>query len=316
MAFSDIIQAMFGTVSADDGKLKVNASYQYYRKYLYRIIYERFSFEIPETWDGDYFREALFCEGNLGVTDTEAGILALRCGVSGVNVFEHPTRLIFANPVLGSFERTIGLDGVHIHIRPDFMGMNDLVNRYAALLADCDSSIAINLNNTKISNINFVRDKKQAQELRKIYEDAYAGKPSVYVNNTVDKESIYYNPVRNSYICDLIHESRRAIMSDFLTAIGVNNTSYEKKERLVTDEVNVNNEMTELSILSIYESIKKGLDEANDMFGLDCHVYIRDFEKNHEKKEEGGKSDAVQDDDSTESGSTERSDDTSGGDNA
>lgn len=287
MAFSDLIQSVFGTSKKDN--IQANASYQYYYKYLYRIIYERFSFEFPDTWDTVYTKEVLFREGNLGVTDTDAGILGLRCGFTGVNQFDHPTRLIFANTVLGSFERTIGVDAVHIHIRPDFTGMNDLVNRFAILLADCDASMAINLNNTKISNINFVKDKKQAQELEKIYEKAYECKPAVFINNSVDKESIYFNPVRNSYICDLLHESKRAIMSDFLTAIGVNNTSYEKKERLVTDEVNVNNEVTELSILNIYENLKKGFDEANAMYGLDLHVYIRDFEKNHEKKEEGGR---------------------------
>lgn len=299
MSFSNLIQTMFGTAKYNG--TEVNASYQYYRKYLYRIIFERFSIDLPEYWDDDYTKEVLFCEGNLGITDTEAGVVGLRTGFTGINIYNHPTKLIFTNPVLGSFERTIGIDAVHVHIRNDFVGMNDLVNRYAALLADCDASIAINLNNTKLSNLNFVKDKKQAQELEKIFDKAYQGKPAVFVNNNIDKESIYFNPVRSTYICDLIHESKRAIMSDFLTAIGVNNTSYEKKERLVTDEVNVNNEVTELSILSIYKSIKRGFDEANDMFGLNLQIYVRDFESNHEKKEEGGKEDVVQGNDSDES---------------
>ena len=72
--------------------------------------------------------------------------------------------------------------------------------------------------------------------------------------------------VKNSYVADLIQNEKRSIMNEFLTAIGVNNVATEKKERLVTDEANANNEELFVDMNYVYENIKRQVSLANKMF--------------------------------------------------
>ena len=64
----------------------------------------------------------------------------------------------------------------------------------------------------------------------------------------------------------------RKIESMFDTDIGIPNANTDKKERLITDEVNANNIETATRCELWLESIKKGLTKANEMFNLKMSV--------------------------------------------
>ena len=64
----------------------------------------------------------------------------------------------------------------------------------------------------------------------------------------------------------------RKIEAEFDTEIGIPNANTDKAERLITDEVNANNVETATRCELWLESIKKGVDKANSMFGLSISV--------------------------------------------
>ena len=62
----------------------------------------------------------------------------------------------------------------------------------------------------------------------------------------------------------------------FCTTIGIKNANYEKRERLLTDEVNANNQLTE-SLSDVWlDTISKAFDKANEMFGLNLAIRRRE----------------------------------------
>lgn len=269
------IQNIFGTgeTTKDDVDVYFNLGYQYYTKWCLEKIYKLFEFRIPDTWDKDYFLTGLFSWGQLGITDTTAGVLALQCSVAGLNIFNRPTTLNFANPVLGAFERLIDVNCVHLHINPDYTGVMAMVDRYARLLAMCDSSIAVNLQNSKVTAIFFAEDKKQADDMRTMYNQIANGRPAVFVRkSSVSKESVDYNHVKENYIGGDIEELKRQIKNDFLTEIGVNAVPYEKKAQINTMEVTSNNQELKLNSKYWLDSIKDGFERANKMFDLNLSV--------------------------------------------
>ena len=162
-----------------------------YTEWCLKKIFGAFEFGgIPQNWDYDYMLTHLFIDGYFAVTDTAIGVIPLKCGVTGVNVFDHPTRAIFANSVLGNFERDLFGDSraescALIKLQYDYTGVMPLVNRYAAMLALCDNSISVNLRNSKVSFIGFVSGKQQAATMQKMYEEIDSGKPAVYVKKTI-----------------------------------------------------------------------------------------------------------------------------------
>ena len=162
---------------------------------------------IPDEWDYDYMLTNLFIHGYIAITDTSAGVVPLRCGVTGIDIFDHPTRAIFANAVLGNFERNLygdnpATDCALVKIQYDSMGVMPIVDRYAALLALCDNSIAVNLRNSKVAFIGLVSSKQQAATFEKMYRDIDSGKPAVYAKkgDGLTTDDIYYNHVRETYI--------------------------------------------------------------------------------------------------------------------
>ena len=85
----------------------------------------------------------------------------------------------------------------------------------------------------------------------------------------------------------------RKIEAQFDTDIGIPNANTDKKERLITDEVNSNNVETQALLDLWTESLTDGAEEANRMFGLDIGFSKR-YEALTEEKEVGedGKSES------------------------
>ena len=257
-----------------------------YRTWCLKKLFGAFEFSgVPDTWDYDYFLTNLFVHGYLAITDTPIGVIPLRCGIAGVDVFEHPTTAVFANPVLDNFERNLygdnpATDCALIKIQYDYMGVMPIVERYAALLALCDNSIAVNLRNSKVAFIGLVSSKQQAAAFEKLYRDIDSGKPAVYAKkgNDLTTDDIYYNHVRETYIANDVQLLKQSIKNDFLTEVGLNNANTDKRERLIVDEVNANNDEVQANVQHWLDNIREGLKRANALFGLNVSVKLRKFD--------------------------------------
>ena len=278
--FSDLLDNFFARRPKDvDGV--ANTSAMFYRAKLLRLILQRFDFQnIPDTWELDYLLTHLFTDGTICVTDTSAGVLALKCGLTGIGIFEQPTECIIANPVLGNLRRTIGEDCEIVRIQYDYMGVGWIIERYATLLAMCDSGIAVNLLNTKATFVFGATSKQQAETFKALYDKITMGEPAVFTttdNAGLMKEQMFTMPAKENYIADDIQLLKRKIVNEFLTDIGINNTNLDKRERLTNDEVNANNDEVLANIQHWYDNIIEGITKANKMFGLDISCNIRKY---------------------------------------
>ena len=276
--FDDLLRNFFARKPKDvDGV--ANTSSMYYRQWLLKKILARFDFNIPSSWDLDYFLKTLFMEGHISITDSPVGVVALRSGLTGIGIYEQPTQCIFANPVLGNFTKTIDVDCAVIRLQYDYQGVGWMLERYSTLLAMCDSGIAVNLMNTKSAYVFGATSKNQAESYKKMYDDITQGKPAVFVNtDAINKEQMFTMPAKENYIAKDIQLLKRMIVNEFLTDIGINNANLDKRERLTDDEVNANNEEIRFNIMHWYDNIQDGIRKANILFPeikLGCK--IRDY---------------------------------------
>ena len=254
-----------------------STTYFYYFRALFRKAMSIYEFTgIPENWDYDYMLSKLLANGFITITDTALGVIPLECGVSGINVYNHPTTVIIANPVLGNLERTIDEDCALVKISYDYRGILDIVSRYATLLAECDSSISVNLMNSKVAFIGLVESKAQANSMKAMYDMITAGNPAVFVKGSqINSDTILYNHVKENFVAGDIQMLKRKIMSEFLTEIGVNNANTDKRERLTDNEVEANDSEIQLNAGYWLENIKEGIEVANNMFGLNIGVELK-----------------------------------------
>ena len=244
--YSDLLNNFFARKPKEvDGV--ANTSALYYRDWLLKKILSRFEFSgLPSFWELDYFLEVLFLDGKICITDSPMGVLPFKCGTAGIGVFEQPTECIIANPVLGNFRRIIDVDCALIKLQYNYSGCGWMINRYATLLAMCDSGVAVNLMNSKAAYVFKAASKAQAATIQKMYDEITQGKPAVFVgeNGALNQENVFTMPVKENFVADDIQLLKRKIVNEFLTEIGINNANLDKRERLTDDEVNANNDDT------------------------------------------------------------------------
>ena len=75
-------------------------------------------------------------------------------------------------------------------------------------------------------------------------------------------------------IADKLQEHKNNLVCELLTILGLNNNDSNnlKKERLIVDEVNANNQEIEMYLDTDYKNRKKACDEINNKFGLNITV--------------------------------------------
>ena len=72
---------------------------------------------------------------------------------------------------------------------------------------------------------------------------------------------------------------KRSIMNEFLTEIGINNANTSKRERLISDEANANNEEIQTIVELWLDNLKKCCDKVNKMFNLNIGIELRHKEE-------------------------------------
>lgn len=66
-----------------------------------------------------------------------------------------------------------------------------------------------------------------------------------------------------------------AVMNEALTYFGINNSNTDKRERLITDEVNSNNQLIDSCAEMFLESRQRACEEINKKFGTNISVELR-----------------------------------------
>ena len=253
---------------------------RYFRRYLMQKAISVFKWQLPDTWDADYFLYTLYGYGYCAVINTEEfGVIPQWGALGGYNVFYRPTYVIITNPLIKGMKKpTIGVDCTIIKLQPDYGSITDLVNYYADMLALCSESIGINMINSHVSTVFPAQNKAMAESYKKMYDKIASGDPAVVVDKNLfdDTGKPVWTPfqanIKNEYIADSILADMRKIEAQFDTDIGIPNANTDKRERLITDEVNANNVETAIRCEFWLEQIKKAVEETNTMFNTEISV--------------------------------------------
>lgn len=274
-----------------------NTATQHYKRILYNEVKSRYEFGLPKNVAMNWFRFWTFEFGSICFIYTkEFGWIAQPYGVSALDINYQPKEVSVSNPSLPEVKRgLVGINAVIIHCFDDYYGFDNIVTKYAEMLAQCDRNVNINLMTSLSSKIFAAKDKKQADDMKQAIADATQGNPTVFVLEEglegIDIKSIM-GDVKNDFIADKTVIVKRLIINEFLTVVGLNNANIDKRERLNGDEVNANNEEVKSIASIVLENLQEGFKELRLLTGLsesECFVKFRDFPA--PKTEEGGASD-------------------------
>ena len=239
----------------------------------------------------DYAKMNLILDGQICITDFGKKKKLYACiGNRGgePNEYYVPTKFLIANPVLGSKEVTIGETGVVIYnTKIDHFvwtgesdvfsaGLYDLIEQTATLLADNIISINCSQINARITVFFDADSESEAAAGELVLKRMYAGKPYAVLRGDLI-EKIRINPINNSSagqnITELV-ELHNYIVANFFQSIGIKSNNIMKKERLIRDEIESQDDFLQVSILEILSSWQAGLDEVNKLYGTSFKVKL------------------------------------------
>ena len=253
---------------------------RYFRKYLLQKAISVFKWKLPEEWDEDYFKYILYGIGYIAVLETRSfGVICQGGALGGYNLYYKPSYIMITNPLLKeTITANINIDCAIIKLQPDYSSIMDIVGYYADQLALSAEALGMNMVNVKSGVVFGAKDKTQAQSYKKMFDKMQDGDPAVFIDKQLLDDAgkpNWYPFVQNmkeQYIADSILSDMRKIEAMFDTDIGIPNANTDKKERLVTDEINANNVETATRCELWLDSIRKGIDKANAMFNLSLSV--------------------------------------------
>lgn len=229
-------------------------------------------------WDEDYIREALLIKGYFTVTKDDNGVLLpLKCGSTGINVFNRVTETIIANPVVGSFRRQIGENCEIVYLQQKqgarFRNIVPILTVFSQKLANADAAIDINLFNSRLPYIFQAPSQEVAASFKAMYDEIAEGNPAVFVDEQMgnllqnsEGSNVYMFKGKENFIADVAQNEKMQIMNEFLTTIGINTANTTKRERQIVDEVNANNIEIQANIKLWKQNVERGVDRVNKMF--------------------------------------------------
>lgn len=288
--FTELVRGFFNhnPKSVND---MTNNSFFYYQFQLMTKLKSVLTVEgYPNNWNIDNMWDVLLKNGYIPIVKTDIGTLALEGGFYGQNMYYMPTNVLVANPVLGNIDKKIGEDGELLYVNYEyntFQSVMSLINRYAILLANIDCSLNVSLMNSRVAHVFEAETDAQVKSLQKMYDDVSKGNPAVFLKKGLkslssDKDGGYFLNVKNTYIGNDLLLTKRSIMNEFLTEIGINNANTDKRERLNSDEVNANNSEVRCTIVRYVDSLNDcakrinenpNFDDINDLhFSINTRV--------------------------------------------
>ena len=253
---------------------------RYFKKYLLQKAISVFKWNLPKDLSENYFLYVLYCIGYIAIIETDKfGVIPQQCTITGYNVFYQPTQAIITNPhIHGIKSPRIGSECTLIRLQPNYSSIMDIVDYYGDLLALCAQSIGTNLVNSKLAYVFAAENKAASESFKKLFDTIADGEPAAFVDKNLFHEdgtpawSFFSADLKNNYIVSDLLSDMRKIEVMFCTDIGINNANTDKRERLITDEVNANNFEIQSRAALWLEELQKACREANDMFGLDLSV--------------------------------------------
>ena len=225
--------------------------------------------------------EERFVEGDLfdtGISivfeDKELGLMCLRGSGIGANVRGEPTHYRVYG--FGYTKEIPASECVVIENNKLRMPTCEIIDFFVKQLYELVRTRDTNIRTLKLPFI-VGTTSDRVLTAKKIIEEVDNNNPHIVVDtkgvNVDDCVKVLQTGVKpfTAELTDQYHD----ILNEALTYLGINNANTDKKERLITDEANANNQFIDSCAQMFLESRQRACEKIRDMFGVDISVELR-----------------------------------------
>lgn len=269
-------------------KFKNDRSYLNAYNTLFNLCINMFEWEgLPDTIDERFMEGTLITNGRVAIAkDEELGFIALpftnqdlvtiygyspRINLYGRNGYnkEFDAYVISADNSIANAVR--GYDN------PSGYPYVNIINEAAERISETSRSIDVGTTKLKnpyiiMANANRKHEVEQYMKALKENHDAILLAESLAMEDAIKVEKVQFDVAA----LDALWEQKRRYSSEAREALGIeNNENIDKSERLLVDEVNANNTVTQMNLDVRLRSRQEFCEIVNEQFGLNISVKIR-----------------------------------------
>lgn len=220
--------------------------------------------------------------------DEDIGMLCLTCVANGeFNMYGEP-KVRRAYSSYNNYQKVVS-DKDSIIIWNNYMRTNSVldVKMFSHRLYNLDRIMDVNANAQK-TPVLVQGSEKQRLTLLNLYKEYDGNAPFIFGDKNLDLNALKVLQTGAPYVADKIYELKTKIWNEALTYLGISNLSIQKKERLITDEVQKNQGGTVASRYSPLQARRDAAEKINAMFGTNIEVNYRQDMMDGEIPPEGG----------------------------
>lgn len=199
------------------------------------------------------------------VNDPELGFMALKVNPSDkLNIYNLPVRVQAWS--IGYTKQFKFDDVVYIMNNELQLPTYNTLSLIAHRLYETERTIDTNLIAQK-TPVLIEGENKTMLTLKQLYEKYSGNVPFIFGNKEYNIQG-KLNVLKTDapYLIDKLELHKHELWDEALTYLGINNANTDKKERLITDEVNSNNELINYYLNCFYKTRQKACEEINNKF--------------------------------------------------
>ena len=221
-----------------------------------------------------FLEQSLFDNGRACfVKDDELGFMVLKVNPSDkLNIYNLPTRVMAWS--IG-YEKNYDFDDV-VYIMNNELQLptSQTINLIAYRLYETERTIDTNLIAQK-TPILIEGDTKTILTLKNVYMQYSGNTPFIFGNKQFDiSNKLNVLKTDAPYLIDKLTIHKHELWNEALTYLGIDNANTDKKERLITDEVESNNDLINFYLNCFYKTRKQACELINEKFLKDSDVKI------------------------------------------
>ena len=243
-------------------------------KHYQMLALNRYKWEnLPNGIESRYIEQMLYDNGECALFDhPNFGLTVLRSSSrENLNIYGEPTKLSLSG---FNEHRTVMMDDC-VRILNNDLGLptQESILYYARRMAEIDDIIMQNLRQQRVPYL-LASDENNSLSVKTLYSQMYQGEPAIFIDKEMLKgepENIMVLPTQAPYLVDKLQIQKQEMERELLTFLGINNT-LEKKERLLVDETNSNNQFIKMASDIGFKQRQLACEQMNEMFGLNVRV--------------------------------------------
>lgn len=261
-----------------DAILMNNQTYIDYLERMKKICLSMFEWEnLPESMNARFLEMCLYYNGQGAMLyDDDIGFINTMASDGGyINIYGLPTEVTCYSYRFNQRRSLYMTDTGEEKGKECILVMNNyeriptqaMVTLFAYRLAEAQRTADVNIKAQR-TPVLITTDQKQYFTLKKMYEEYDGNTPAIFADkNVISPDALKALKTEAPFIVNDIMEYKREIWNEFLTTLGISNLS-EKRERLISNEVDSNNELVNLNLQSQLIPRKEACKQFNEKYGL------------------------------------------------